>query len=404
MSVTVSILFVTLFMANFASMPLVMAQHVPSVIVHPGSWTILQGGEVTYYVIVSSFDRVTLSTQSLPPGISVRFNPSSGQSITGQFLSTLTVRTQTSTPPGAYSLNLIVSTGRTQVRAVIRLMVVPRTTEGARLVLYGAYAKYLSPMLWMDRGLVALASFSSNFGTSFTDPFSLLKKFIVETNELLSLLSTAYSSIKIVSTMVKYMMSMGMSSILSFTYPGIPYTSDWEIEPLVKISSLIERGNRAGAVNELRNLLPRLRTWLRNIENYRPDGLVVTNAVKEAARNLVLSCINFLEAELMILQDARPPSVTVVSPNGGETLVVGRTFTIRWMATDDVGVTRVDIYYSTDGGRTWRLIAEGISNTGSYSWVVPNAPSTSCLIRIDVYDVAGNRRSDTSDRVFTIRR
>lgn len=391
-------------MANFASMPPAMAQHMPSVIVHPDSWTRLQGSEATYYVIVLSFDRVTLSTQGLPPGISVRFDPSSGQSATGQFLSTLTVRTQTSTPIGVHSLNLIVSAGRTRVQTVIRLKVVPRTAEGARLVLYDAYAKYLSPKFWVDRGLVALAMLSSDFGTSLTNPISLLRKSIVGSNKLMSLLSEAETSVKIVATMVKFMTSSGMAGILGLTYPGMPITSNWEIEPLVRISSLIERGNRAGAVNEIRDLLPKLRTWLRNIENYRADGLVVTNAVKEAARNLVLSCINFLEAELMILQDTRPPSVTVISPNGGETLVVGRTFTIRWTATDDVGVARVDIYYSTDGGRTWRLIAGGVDNTGSYKWVVPNTPSTSCLIRVDAHDAAGNTGRDTSDRAFTIRR
>jgi len=100
--------------------------------------------------------------------------------------------------------------------------------------------------------------------------------------------------------------------------------------------------------------------------------------------------------------DTTPPSVMVISPNGGEVWKADELQRITWRATDDVGVTRVDIYYSTDGGRSWSPVALSISNTGSYDWRVPSTPSTNCLVRIDAYDEAGNKGSDTSDAPFTI--
>jgi hypothetical protein len=100
--------------------------------------------------------------------------------------------------------------------------------------------------------------------------------------------------------------------------------------------------------------------------------------------------------------DTVPPSVKVISPNGGETWNVGETRTITWTASDNVGVNKVDISYSTDGGKSWITIATNLPNTGSYQWKIPNTPSTNCLIRIEAYDGAGNKGSDISDGTFTI--
>jgi PKD repeat protein len=100
--------------------------------------------------------------------------------------------------------------------------------------------------------------------------------------------------------------------------------------------------------------------------------------------------------------DNIPPSVTVVSPNGGEVWPSNVTRAIKWTASDNVGVTKVDIFYSTDGGKSWIPVAQGIPNTGSYDWRTPNITSVNCLIRVDAYDAANNKGSDTSNAPFTI--
>ncbi|MBI5709895.1 MAG: hypothetical protein HZC42_06260, partial [Candidatus Eisenbacteria bacterium] len=70
--------------------------------------------------------------------------------------------------------------------------------------------------------------------------------------------------------------------------------------------------------------------------------------------------------------DVTPPVVTMTAPNGGETWKAGSTHNITWTATDAVGVTAVDIAWSSDGGATFpNAIATGIANSGSYAWPVP---------------------------------
>ena len=101
--------------------------------------------------------------------------------------------------------------------------------------------------------------------------------------------------------------------------------------------------------------------------------------------------------------DTTPPNVTVTAPNGGENWTINTTHAITWSATDDVGVTTVDIYYSTTGSTgTFTAIASGISNTGSYNWTVPNAPSTNAFVKVVAHDGAGNTGQDLSDNAFTI--
>ena len=67
--------------------------------------------------------------------------------------------------------------------------------------------------------------------------------------------------------------------------------------------------------------------------------------------------------------------VTVTSPNGGETLKIGQTYTISWNSSD-IGSSTVSIFLNDDSincsGYTgcWSSfgVASGLQNTGSYSW------------------------------------
>ena len=62
-----------------------------------------------------------------------------------------------------------------------------------------------------------------------------------------------------------------------------------------------------------------------------------------------------------------PPTITLTSPSGGETWSGEQDIT--WTATDDDDDTlTIDIYYNSDGGETWNLIAEDEPNDASYPW------------------------------------
>ncbi|MFC1540617.1 IPT/TIG domain-containing protein [Candidatus Margulisiibacteriota bacterium] len=91
-------------------------------------------------------------------------------------------------------------------------------------------------------------------------------------------------------------------------------------------------------------------------------------------------------------------SVSVTSPNGGETWAPGSTHDITWTAT---GMTNVSIHYSVNGGTSWTAIIASTPNDGTHSWAIPGTiDSTECRIR--VRDASDNTPSDMSDADFTI--
>ncbi|MBL7784289.1 MAG: M4 family metallopeptidase [Chitinophagales bacterium] len=90
-------------------------------------------------------------------------------------------------------------------------------------------------------------------------------------------------------------------------------------------------------------------------------------------------------------------TITVTSPNGGEIWQAGSTQNITWTSTGTV--SNVNLYYSIDGGSNWNFIANQ-ANTGSYTWTVPNSPTT--LARVRVENSSNSTVADNSNANFTI--
>jgi hypothetical protein len=108
--------------------------------------------------------------------------------------------------------------------------------------------------------------------------------------------------------------------------------------------------------------------------------------------------------EFTIIRDLLPPQVVLVRPNGGEVFYAGSQDTIKWIATDNVGVDSVNIYYSIDGGATFPYtVATGEPNDSVYVWTVPDTPADSCIVKIEAYDFMESVGEDASDALFSIR-
>ncbi|MBN1233926.1 MAG: PQQ-like beta-propeller repeat protein, partial [Candidatus Coatesbacteria bacterium] len=90
--------------------------------------------------------------------------------------------------------------------------------------------------------------------------------------------------------------------------------------------------------------------------------------------------------------------LTVVYPNGGEKLYADSVYAIKWNATTNID--SVIIEYSTDNGSSFMEITQENASSGTYSWKVPNTPSTQCLVRIT--NTAFSKPTDKSDAVFEI--
>jgi hypothetical protein len=94
-----------------------------------------------------------------------------------------------------------------------------------------------------------------------------------------------------------------------------------------------------------------------------------------------------------------PSTLTITSPNGGETWEAGTFQDITWTSTGTVG--NVKIEYSTDNGTSWTEIVKSTANNGIYHWMVPDTPSDNSLVRISESDI-DDGPSDVCDSVFSI--
>jgi hypothetical protein len=108
-------------------------------------------------------------------------------------------------------------------------------------------------------------------------------------------------------------------------------------------------------------------------------------------------------------RDAVAPAVSVIFPNASDILVPGSNYKLAWSASDQEGVTDVDLSVSRDSGATWQQVATGVPNTGSHIWLASRpggntgqVPVFSCLLRVAAHDSAGNTGRDDSDVPFAI--
>ena len=124
---------------------------------------------------------------------------------------------------------------------------------------------------------------------------------------------------------------------------------------------------------------------------YHP-GLNPTDQMEIMKRGILI-------ALLFACFGAAAQDITIVSPNGGESLGGCTVHNISWTET---GTTNFyDIDYSPNNGVTWVSVATAINTTsGTYAWTVPNISSSQFKIRVT--DSGQPAVNDESDAVFTV--
>lgn len=105
----------------------------------------------------------------------------------------------------------------------------------------------------------------------------------------------------------------------------------------------------------------------------------------------------FMVDDVSVTSQQSNPTITVTSPNGGESWEAESNHSITWNSQD---VTNVKIEYSSNGGSTWNTIIASTPSDGTYTWVLPDIESTNCLVRIT--DTGDPSVTDVSDNVFEI--
>ena len=96
------------------------------------------------------------------------------------------------------------------------------------------------------------------------------------------------------------------------------------------------------------------------------------------------------------------PTIILYSPNGGEDLLKEEHHTITWESKGDLGSNPINLYYSTNGGKTWTIIANDFENNGTYNWTIPNIETATGLVKVTCEDIYENNISDVSDMTFAI--
>ncbi len=94
-------------------------------------------------------------------------------------------------------------------------------------------------------------------------------------------------------------------------------------------------------------------------------------------------------------------TVMVLSPNGGEVIPSGGSFTIQWGAPS--AAVKFNLSYTLDGS-SYTTIANGVTGT-SYNWTVPKPSANSALCRVKVIGLNSSNQTvgtDFSDGNFTI--
>ena len=144
-------------------------------------------------------------------------------------------------------------------------------------------------------------------------------------------------------------------------------------------------------------------TWIARNNGLSGLGLTVNSLAIEGDNNYIFAGTDggvFLSVDrgaTWIARNNGLPYIAVTSPNGGENWLVGSSHNITWTSSGNSG--NVKIEYSTNNGTNWTSIIASTPDDGSYTWTIPNAPSTSCLVRVS--DTDGSP-VDVSNSVFTI--
>jgi hypothetical protein len=89
---------------------------------------------------------------------------------------------------------------------------------------------------------------------------------------------------------------------------------------------------------------------------------------------------SFFAVAGLIGSGERASELTVVFPNGGEKLVAGKEYDLRW--TTSSNADELSLSYSIDKGSTWQEIGYS-GDPGTQTWLAPIVESDDCLFRVE---------------------
>ncbi len=130
------------------------------------------------------------------------------------------------------------------------------------------------------------------------------------------------------------------------------------------------------------------------------EGFVIARHYPTGLSRVALRRGSILLGE--ITASPNEPTVTVVSPNGGESWTASGSYAITWSASDaDGDPLTYSVFYSPDGGQSLIPVAVDVTETSYELDTTQIAGSTNARIRVLATD-GMNTASDDSDAPFTV--
>ena len=96
----------------------------------------------------------------------------------------------------------------------------------------------------------------------------------------------------------------------------------------------------------------------------------------------------------------RPATVTVTSPNGGESWAAGSTHDITWTQTGLTGTVTIDLY---KGGVWQKTLGTPAATAGTFSWVIASNETAGTDYRILVWQGSVSDESDADFAIVAVR-
>jgi len=130
------------------------------------------------------------------------------------------------------------------------------------------------------------------------------------------------------------------------------------------------------------------------------NGLVTGVAAGTADVTATAGGITGTSATTVNAPDAAP-TITMTAPVGGTAVAPGDVVTIEWTATDDNGVTGVDLSYTADGVLVPEVIAADVQGM-TYDWTTPNETLYGVVIEGVAKDASGQTAEDVTDGLLAV--
>ncbi len=186
----------------------------------------------------------------------------------------------------------------------------------------------------------------------------------------------------------------GLKKTISWSYSGSPgsfvslqlYKAGSLIQTIISSTSVGSGGSGSYSWN--------IPTTLVNGSDYKIKVASSSNS----------SCYDYSNNNFSISGGTDPPSMTVTSPNGGETWQKGSTRNITWSFTGDPGSNvKIQLYRRGSLNSTIASsVSTGSSGQGSYAWTIPGSLVEEQTYTVKISSLENSSISDASNSYFTI--